>query len=277
MNPTEEKFLRKYLRRKISEKNKLFSSISIDFKDQAKTFRNEVFTYFARGAMNTFDYTVSNRNLKNIREHIHKNGQKFSPYNYFDLDTLIAYDAYWGDILNAASKHKEKSGKRRYSMSDFDSVLRYEVPKAYLKNYGKPETGFYNLDCPVHVLKDENNCLAPERTPDGKTFDEKYTTEYCEDLLKQYLRERHPEFYEEQENKVDPYYYDFIYCGIKYVIDTEKHYLTEEGFPIKYICAKSIVGNKDLVGFFDLDMVEYVGDIYSMEQHFLYSADQSGV
>ena len=70
MDQNEEKILRKYLKRRIAEKNLLFARMTHSFIEEAKSMRYVMFNSFARGTSGTFDMTTSNLNLKKIRNHI---------------------------------------------------------------------------------------------------------------------------------------------------------------------------------------------------------------
>lgn len=281
MDPNEEIILRKYLRRKIAVKNFSLSGMTSGFKEDAKILRNNIFTCFARGENGAYSATPSNINLMDIRDHIRNTGNKMSPYNYFDLDTLIAYNEYLEKILSSANLNRMKDRRQTFKISDFDTALKYTVPKYFIEHAGEFETGYYDLKCPVKIFRDERRRPIPERTPDAKSFDKKYPFSYCERLLNQYLEEKHPNVNSinnsSRESNQETERYDFIYKGQKYLINSEKYYLGEDNYTIRYISADSLDNRYRISGYFDLSMQEYIGNIYDMEQNFIADSAESGV
>ena len=279
MNQNEEQILRKYIKRRIAEKNATFAKMTYQYRESAKLMRNNIFVSFARGNNGTFDVTTSNMNLKSIRQDIERTGNKLSPYNYFDLDTLIAYDKYLGIIIEHVEALRRKSQRHYYKIEDFDNAISFTAPKFLLENAGTFETGFYNIVCPVSLLRDANNRLSPERTPDGKAFAKKYSFQYCEDLLQSYLEDKYLSKSSKQQSTEfeDEEDFDFVYNKVKYIIELEETYLDENNCPIKYIKAESAEQGLMLMGFFDASMREYVGYVYDMDNNIIFDRDDSGV
>lgn len=270
---TDEQILRHYLRRLIAEKNLEFSKKSYKFKDYAGSMRANIFGKFARGNCGTFDITESNHNFQIIKEHINKTGKRLSPYNYFDLDTLIAYNAYLGKVLDNIDFIRERSQRHYYIMSDFSTAIDYTTPKYFLANAGKEETGYYDVKCPIRVLRGESGELMPERTLDAQELARKCNVDKCEEKLQRYLEERHPK--EKSVDKKEDY--DFIYKRRKYKIASQKHYLDENNSPIRYIVADCVEDDAYLMGYFDMEMNEFFGCVYDTEGKFVCPAIDSGV
>lgn len=281
MNSADEIILRQYLKRKIAVKNNSFSGMTSSFRENAKILRNNIFTAFARGKDGSYAATRSNLNLRDVRDHIRNTGNRMSPYNYFDLDTLIAYDAFLEMIINQANINRMKDHKIVFDLDHFDTALKYVVPKYFIEHAGEFETGYYDIKCPVRILRDGRNRPMPERTPDARSFDKKYSVTFCERLLNDYLDEKHPEDRllepEDAKYEEDLLRYDFVYRGVQYKISSEQHYLGDDSQPIRYIVADSLDRKINLRGYFDLGMTEYVGNIYDMENNFLASPEDSGV
>lgn len=281
MKPIEEIILRQYLKRKIALKNSLFSGMTSSFRDEAKIMRNNIFKHFASGKDGVCAATRSNINLMDVREHIRDTGNRMSPYNYFDLDTLIAYDSFLEMIIDSADANRIKDRKSVFDLNHFDTAIKYTVPKYFIENAGKFETGYYDINCPVRILRNERKRPTPERTPDATSFDKKYSTSYCDDLLMQYLDEKHPEdrilVSEENKYEEDPSIYDFVYLGEKYRIESAEYYLGDDSQPIRYIVAYSLDRKINIRGYFDMSMTEYVGNIYDLDDNFIAVAEDSGV
>jgi hypothetical protein len=279
MNPTDEQFLRKYLRKKIAEKNLEFAKMSSRFKESAKIYRMDVFTTFARGINGSNAATPSNLDLVSTREHIARTCNRMSPYNYFDLDTLIAYDAYWEAIQTQADDFRIKRNGQFFNQKDFDNA-KYVVSKYFIANQLTPKTGYYNLYRPVRILRDENRRPVFEKTPDIADFDKKYSYYDCELLLADYLYERYSlatfanmEYEESEENNstnIDEEEFSltsFDYENRTYEIEQIKDYYSEKFEPIKFIVARSTDSEYLLSGFFDKEMFPYYGKVLDSEKN----------
>jgi hypothetical protein len=283
MTPSEELILRNYLRRRIAEHNSKFSRMTYGFKEEAKTLRMEAFAKFARGKNGTFDMTPSNLDYKMARQYIAETGNKLSPYNYFDLDTLIAYDAYWEEIFGRVYQTCRNRRHQYPDVKDFDTAINYSVPKWLLENAHKESAGYYDVECPVKILRDEKGKPCPEKTPNPKTFESKYPRQMCENLLDRYLAERHGsksprEIVEETPEVVDNLDYEwFTFRGKKFCIQNEQIFRDENMYPIRYIRGCSVDGYYILSGFFDVDDSEYTGDLYDDEGNFVHDRSETGV
>lgn len=270
--------LRKYLKRRIAEKNLVFSGITYKYKEDSKRMRSAIFKNFARGKGSYFDSSVGNVNYKYICQDIQNNKRTVSPYNYFDLDTLIAYDKYLEYIIDELYNTREKAQRGYFLMGDFASVIDEKAPKFLSKFAGSKLSGYYNADATIKTLVDENGKIAYERTPDKKTFEKKYTKSQCADLLKEYLEIKHPEKnVVENGDSEDESLETMEFNDITFYIIDQKIYMNFEGFPIKYISAKGTKTNTILKGFFNMSGKVYHGDVYSTDGEFLYSKDESGV
>ena len=157
MEEKDLEILHKYMLRRIAEKNIVFSGMSYKFRETSKSMRTNIFRNFARGDMSYFSPTTGNINLDYINEDIYENGKSVSPYNYFDLDTLIAYDNYLERTIDEIYNSREKDGRRYFLLKDFVDVIDTKVPMFFTKNAGTKETGYYNLNRTIGTLKDKDN------------------------------------------------------------------------------------------------------------------------
>lgn len=279
MTPEEELILRNYLRRKIAEKNMKFAKMSSKFQNPAKAFRIELFRTFARGTSGSNAAIPSNLNIMSVFEHMNRYCTGVSPYNYFDLDTLIAYDAFLDRLFFEAEAFKDKDCRDFYNISDFEKA-KYVTHKFFVENEGTMQTGYYDLSCPVRILRNENRRPVFERTPTAKSFDRQYKFTYCEELLDDYLAEKHlpqsviateevknvnQQELEESDVQSQGEDCDFLFRGVPYLIDFVEYYLDSELNPIRYVYANSLDNTSILSGCFDSRMEPYEGEIYDME------------
>jgi len=268
MTPEEELILRDYFRKKIAEKNTEFSKMSSRFIPEAKKFRKDLFTSFARAQHSSNAATTSNLNLMKVREHIDRYITDMSPYNYFDLDTLIAYDAYLDRVFLEAETLKNRDIREFYNITDFETA-RYNASKYFIENAGTVQSGYYDLSCPVRVLKNENGKLMYEPTLYGSKFDKKYKGVDCEILLYDYMEEKKTKIEESksqkqpekpQEEKVET----FEYNAKTYVIDSSTLYMGPNFCLVHYIVAHEVNNSTSLVGYFDKDKKPYFGELYDI-------------
>lgn len=269
--------LRKYLKRKIAEKNIVFNGMSYKFKEQSKRMRNNIYLTFARGKNSSYDMTTSNLNLKYIREDISIAHKDLSPYNYFDLDTLIAYDKYLEIVIDEIYNSREKRGRSYFVIDDFSSVIERIAPEYLISHAGEKETGFYNINCPIQTLQNSFGKITYERTPDKRAFEKNNSKSECEKLLSKYLKEKHStqenDIQKKEEEISEP---DFYLKNIGFWIENEQNFLDENNYPIKYIVASSQDNKTHVCGFFDISMNVYHGDVYDFEMNIVYDKAQSG-
>ena len=71
-----------------------------------------------------------------------------------------------------------------FDIKDFTDALSRDVPKFFSENAGTEKTGYYDLDCPVRIMRDEKKRPNPERTPDAKSFDAKYSLQSHREILR---------------------------------------------------------------------------------------------
>lgn len=272
MGNIDEKVLREYVRRLIAGQNAELSRMVYKFKESTGRMRGEIYRNFARGDMSYFSKTTGNLNLSEINDDIKDSGKKLSAYNYFDLDTLIAYHKYLEYIIENLYTRRNDAGRGYFLLSDFEDVINKKASTFFNKNYGTEDTGYYSLNKTIVALRDSKGKLAPESTMAKKSFTSKYSQVDFPSMLEEYLDAKHPNRNVSQDDE----YKSFKFNGKTYFIYREELYMSAEGNPIKYIVASTNHGT-DLRGFFDMAGNVYHGDIYSTDGKEYFDNEQSGV
>ena len=172
------------------------------------------------------------------------------------------------DIYNNRTK-----GRRNYFvMEDFQKAIDIDTPNLFKNTTDRKLVGYYNLTCPLQTIKDKHGNLTCERTPAKATFSKHHSVLECNNLLKQYLEERHPDL----SKKTDDGFETFEFEGREFNIISSDNYFDEHMHPIKYIVADSQSGNTRLMGFFDMNMRVYHGDLFDLDGELVYDKTQSG-
>ena len=276
MNIQEQIILRKYIKRKIAGKNTIFAKMTSGFKQSAKTLRWDVFEAFACGRHSSNAFTSSRSDLRDARDHIFFHNTNMSPYNYFDLDSLIAYDSFLDQVLNEASISRMQDRRKMFEPKDISRAIKNTLNK-FVAEAGTFATGYYDDDHPLTIMRDEDKTPIFEKTPDARSFEQKYPLSYCDRLYMDYLEEKYPTHEEIKPSREIGEVFDFIYAGDKYITRSEEYYLDTNQYPIRYIIADSLKKDKELRGFFDLSMREYVGDVFDLDHNYKYSSEETGV
>lgn len=181
MEYVDSELLRKFVRRKIAEKNKLFGGMTKGFRAESVDIRKMINSYFANGS-----YW-----LKAIYEDIDKHGKDIAPYNYFDLDTLIAYDAYLGKVVENAEVNMYKNTRYYCVPNDFLYSLKVMTPKFFRETKPSQETGYYTASNPIRPLKDKSGNITYERTPTADWMSKQDSLK-LQFMLDDYLKTIHP-------------------------------------------------------------------------------------
>ena len=192
------------------------------------------------------------------------------------MDTLIAYDMYLTNVLTFLEMAKMKEGRNFSILKDFDYAMSKSALYA-INHAGTISSGFYNLKCPVTIMRDEKKLPVAERTLVKKDFDKKYSETDFDSLLMEYLDEKYHVYgdrkqVQENNSSQDSAEYDsFEFKGMKFYCLSKKLYLDSNMSPIKYIEAISEDGKINLKEYFDFSMQIYSGDIYDTEGNYLHS------
>ena len=272
------KALRDYFRRQIAEKNKEISSISFTFPEEIKgNIKYKLYQTFAKGRGSFYDRNESNLNFEQAVNYTNDKKKKEPAYNYFDLDTLIAYDMYLNNVIAFLYDYKLREGRKYTIIKDFNKAMDSSALYS-INNAGTFSSGFYNLKCPVKIMRDERGMPRTESTLSQIVFDKRYKDLDFDKLLMEYLDNKYHIYgdkKEQEDENVDVEYFE--YKGIKFRYITRKIYCDENMSPIKYVEAESLNGMVEIRGFFDFSMNVYNGDIYDTEGNFVYSREESGV
>lgn len=173
--------LRKYLRRCIAENNKKIGGICKNFVAEGRAFRNDIYREFARGS----DY------LYRIDRDIAYRGKKdVAIYNYFDLDTLIAYNKYLEAIIQCTEQNRFRAGRKYSTPRDISVAIHEQVPKYFIFHKREECTGFYDPEDTITPLVDDRGHLAYERTPDKRAFESKHNEYQLYQMLADYIDSR---------------------------------------------------------------------------------------
>lgn len=300
MQESQLSLIRKYLRRKIADKNKVIGGMTAKFDIEGAHLRKEILREFARGS----------KYVRAIEEDM-KSHSSISMYNYFDLDTLIAYELYLDKVIKFADRNRRNRGKYYLSPRDLHDAIKVQVPKFFCEGEQTFETGFYNPNQPITPLLGEDGKVMYERTPDKKTFESKYNLFELEKNLALYMVEKErainsssirvedneisatlPE--ENSDNKynaildkntqrldetIDDEFEnmgrEIEFKGEKYILTHEEHFFDSDHTPIKYVNGYGEVCK--ILGYLTYDNQEYVGDVYDDEENIVCTADQTGI
>jgi len=274
--------LRHYYRRMIADKNKEINSLSFNFPETIKrNMKYKLYETFAKGKGSIYDRNISILNFEQAYNYTNNKRTKEPAYKYFDLDTLIAYDMYLMNIISYLYKSRKRQCRNFSIIKDFDSAMNNSALYS-INNAGLINSGFYNLKCPVTIMRDQNKMPVYERTLTQKDFDKRYVDIDFDQLLMQYLDEKY-HIYGEKKEEVqevldDSEGYEYIdHNGKQYCVLSKQIYLDSNMSPIKYIKATSVNGENELNEFFDFSMQIYSGDVYDTEGNFVCSTQDNQV
>lgn len=168
--------VRDTLQRNIAEKNKRLSTIfGRVLGGNGRSFGNlfsNIINIFAR---NNFDL------VRQINSAVEEYGDnKYSAYNYFDLDTLYAYNRYLEVILSEFDLIK-----RQLTCGEIDNVL-HKAGDYLNANADKSGSNYYNKNKPVGFEYKETNVgkeYSPRRTLSEVEFVKKYNVNSKDAML----------------------------------------------------------------------------------------------
>lgn len=218
---------------------------------------NEILHFFAGGK--------NSQVLDLINEHRGSNESKrFSIYNYFDIDTLIAYNQYLQTIISEVDVATYESGRKTASLADYRKGLA-EAQKTFVNLAGSRESGFYNPKKPIGLMyryKEGKRELFPMKAPAKNILEEKGKYYAYQALLKVYLDGRRLRNPNAQKN---PGQISYKHNGRKFDLNVDKiaYYCDVEGAGLKYIEASAREGR--LFGTYRTDGSVYHGDLYDRE------------
>ena len=263
-----EDMIRDYLLKRIARKNRRISGA---LREVVKSNRgsynngfNEILGFFANG--------LNGETMTQIFEHIENNQTKrYSPYHYFDIDTLNAYDTYLQRILTETDVVAYGLGHKKTTASDFHrgfaeakSVWRDLAREKSSKN------GYYNASRPVSVVKGKRNgitVLSPKKPLTDEQFAKRYNEGECAKQLYAYLEMKHRgrDVFAPVEEAKKREVYRFDYRGRTLELDVlEKDYYTDiEGRGLISITAEGREGRLYTTNYNDGRV--YDGDLYDLD------------
>ncbi len=274
MNTLELATLRKYLRRQIAEKNNQYNGITKGFVIEGRMMRSDIVRQFSRGCNEAY----------RIADKLSTCSKDLSAYNFYDLDTLIAYNAFMGRVILEAENNRRRRNSRYFVSGDLNKAINLDTPAYFLANAGSEATGYYNPKHSVTVLTDEKNKLMYERTPDKRAFENKYNMYELEKCLSRYIEERHPKkqividnpIDEDECTQEDLFSVENI-GGRNYFITKEQSYCNEHFVPIRYVEGHTKDGRFAIRGFVDCEGIEWCGDVYDFDGNIVVDREQSGI
>ena len=256
----DEKMVRAFLLREVANCNRRIVGI---VKDCSKSNR-EVYNTCFNDIFFNFGGSRNNQPQASAYEHMSANPKKsYSIYNYFDIDTLIAYRKYLENIINGVDVKLMKDNRRRATSRDLRESLS-ESRSLLRSRPGEAITGYYDVKRPVVLAKKKDKDgthLDPVKPLSREVFDKKYDWKECREELKKYISSKHMEEY--QEESYDTIEYN--YKGVKLVLEVKSrnYYADAEGRGIVSLRAGAKEGM--LFGSYYNDGTIYTGDFYNLD------------
>lgn len=285
----DEKMLRHYIKRQISAKNSVIAALTYKFDLKHTNIYRDIYTSFIQGGAN---YSYANNVLNSIYDHIAENSKKkYTPYNYFDLDTLISFNAYLEHIIDETNLNRQSARRSSTSRRDFIDALE-KSPKWLIDNAGTEETGYYNLNKTIGFLMQNKRYYSPEKTMSKAEFEKKYNEYFCRRELEEYIYSKHNkkstisesvveavlEKEEDMEDDIEDDLRDYLeYQGKSYYVVKHDCYFDINMRPIRDVIAYCVDGRDTLIGTFDMNNDEYIGDLYDDEGNFKVDKSETGI
>ncbi len=268
MKQFNQDMIRDYLLKRIAKKNKRISGA---LKEVVKSNRgsynngfNEILGFFANG--------LNGETMTQIFEHIEENQSKrYSPYHYFDVDTLNAYDTYLQRILTETDVVAYGLGHKKTTASDFHrgfaeakSVWRSLAREKSSKN------GYYNSSKPITVVETRRNGvteLSPKKPLIDEQFAKKYDEVECSKELYAYLQMKHKGIDVstpvEQPKEREQYSFDYRGRTLRLEVISKEYYTDIEGRGLTSITAEGREGRLYTTNYNDGRV--YNGDLFDFD------------
>ena len=259
MELNEEK-IRAYLLRQIANKNKTIVGM---MSNEARSYRNGFNNGFNE-ILSAFSGGLNTGTMERVFDHIAENPKKsYSAYNYFDIDTLIAYNSYLENIIICVDG--VAAGYRHMKPTANDFRTGFKTAKEEFRKYaGKEGSGYYNTSKPVtlaYTYRNGYKVLDPKKPMSRDAFAKKYNEKDCQDEVNKYLSIRH----NKESRTIGNHVHEYVYNGKKYLLDVVKkeQYTSDEGYGVTYIEARGAIGT--LMGTYFQDGSVYEGDLYDLD------------
>ena len=279
----------RYMMKKISENHELVKGLIAEASNNARDFavyNHEILNKFM-GGINTPEY-------KEIKEHKERFKLKCAYYNYFDFETLCAYNRFLEKIIEYARREARDKGGRvtttvlNNSIDEASKFLLRNINKEgmyYYKGYAKlarKENG-YALN-PTKTTKMEIDPLMERLYMDyiSKYFNDKYRkreVKVVEDVpMVEELKTKNvvEDIVEDiqVENEFEIFEYSYRGKKLPLKIFKQDYFFSEEGYPIRRIHAASEWG--ELIACLDQNNEVYCGNLYDDESNILEDREESG-
>lgn len=279
----DKKMLRQYVKRQISGKNSVIAALSHKFNLKHAIVYRDIYSSFIKGDLSS---SYSDNVLRSIYNHIEENHtKKYTPYNYFDLDTLISFNSYLEHILEETDANRIKARRSFTSQNDFLDAIK-NAPQWLIENAGTEETGYYNINKTIGFLMLNGKYFMPEKAMSKAEFEKKYNSYFCKKELAEYLGLKYQSIVKEskKQNKFEQEDEEFEeekeiieYDNKSYYVVKKDYYFDKNMFPVKYIIAYCEDGKDTLIGALNLDNTEYFGDLYDNEGNYKMSEEETGI
>jgi len=270
----DEKKLRAFLLRQVANCNRRIVGIMHDKKTSNRSQYNggfnEILTTFAGGM-----YTPA---LNIIFDNMSANPQKrYSPYNYFDIDTLYAFYKFLNNVIAETDANAYLYGRKYSTAQDFSVGIK-NARKILENGHQKKETGYYNKNNPITLAYTNKNgvkILNPEKSMTQEAFDKKYNYYECKKELEEYVSFKHsPAPIQLAEPPLNEDFdsadvIEFKHDGTlhKLRVDKREYYTGAQGEPVISIEASADIGT--LYAVYNVDGSVYRGDLYDQDGNFL--------
>ena len=274
----DENKIRAYLLREVANANKRIVGIMNDRtssnRSQYNGGFNEIITSFAGGSFTEM--------LRTIFDDIEANAKKkYSPYHYFDIDTLYSYSVFLRNIIAEADAKAYLNGRKYANIRDFREGLKV-AQKQLLSDSMKPETGYYDKRNPIaiaYTTKNGRRQMNPIKPLSRETFDKKYNWQECRKELEKYIEIKHKvvekkplETVQEETANVDNsqneiFVYKYNGRSYELSIDKRKYFTGQNDEPVISIEASGSIGV--LFGVYNIDGSVYHGDLYDLDGNFV--------
>ena len=259
--------LRKFLLRDIANKNNRITGFLNKQVRTGSSYNdgfNEILHFFAGGK--------NSQVLDAINEHREtKEGKKFASYNYFDIDTLIAYNDYLQSIISEVDVVSYENGRKTASLTDYRKGLQL-AQKKLRDRAGTRETGYYNPARPISLMyryREGKRELFPIATPSKEAFERSCNVYTCRRAVELYLEQKLQAKSKSRSTHPAPEYISHIHNGrkLRLLVNKKLYYCDEQGAGIKYIEASSKDGQ--LFGTYRDNGSVYVGPVYDHDMRLI--------
>ena len=276
------KQLRDYLLREVSSTNKFIMGI---LNSDARSNR-DIFNNAFNEILDIF-FGCKNSSIRSeILYDSSKRATKYSPYSYFDVNTLICYRLFLQKLFEF-SKDESRRHHRTWAIAPDLTVGLKDVRLWLVNNAYTESSGYYNSIKPVsleYTVRGGQTILNPRKALSEQSFNDRYDRRECETMYREYM-ENHPFIKKYDESslisldsdmsslEIDPYkyienritgngiFYHYNGKNIELSILHRQYFTDENGGSVIKLVATSKEGT--LYGAYYKDGTVYSGDLYN--------------